>query len=58
MGSARELAKKRMMASVPKTNVVITNPTTLAVALEYDRELINTPQRRAGRGSRGPDAQR
>ena len=34
----RELAKKRMMASVPKADVVITNPTTLAVALEYDRE--------------------
>lgn len=40
----RELAKKRMMASVPKADVVITNPTTLAVALEYDRELMSAPQ--------------
>ncbi len=40
----RELAKKRMMASVPKADVVITNPTTLAVALVYDRELMGAPQ--------------
>ena len=40
----RELAKKRMMADVPKADVVITNPTTLAVALSYDRELMSAPQ--------------
>ena len=40
----RELAKKRMMASVPKADVVITNPTTLAVALMYDREIMAAPQ--------------
>ncbi|GHS89401.1 flagellar biosynthesis protein FlhB [Synergistales bacterium] len=40
----RELAKKRMMSSVPKADVVITNPTTLAVALAYDRELMAAPQ--------------
>ena len=40
----RELAKKRMMASVPKADVVITNPTTLAVALMYDRSVMPAPQ--------------
>ena len=40
----RELAKNRMMADVPKADVVITNPTTLAIALLYDRELMGAPQ--------------
>ena len=40
----RELARKRMMASVPKADVVITNPTTLAVALMYDSEVMAAPQ--------------
>ena len=40
----RELAKRRMMASVPKADVVITNPTTLAVALMYDRDVMAAPQ--------------
>ncbi|MDR2527620.1 MAG: flagellar biosynthesis protein FlhB [Synergistaceae bacterium] len=40
----RELAKKRMMASVPKSDVVITNPTTLAIALIYDRAVMAAPQ--------------
>jgi flagellar biosynthetic protein FlhB len=40
----RELAKKRMMSSVPKADVVITNPTTLAIALMYDRDLMAAPQ--------------
>ena len=40
----RELAKKRMMSSVPKADVVITNPTTLAVALVYEREAMAAPQ--------------
>lgn len=40
----RELAKKRMMADVPKSDVVITNPTFIAVALTYDRELMGAPQ--------------
>jgi flagellar biosynthetic protein FlhB len=40
----RELAKKRMMSSVPKADVVITNPTTLAIALMYDREVMSAPQ--------------
>jgi len=40
----RELAKKRMMSSVPKADVVITNPTHLAVALAYDRGMMAAPQ--------------
>ena len=39
----REMAKKRMMASVPKSDVVITNPTTLAIAIQYDRKLMHAP---------------
>lgn len=40
----RDLARKRMMAEVPKADVIITNPTHLAVALEYKREAMNAPQ--------------
>ncbi|HET7158867.1 MAG TPA: EscU/YscU/HrcU family type III secretion system export apparatus switch protein, partial [Burkholderiales bacterium] len=32
----REAAKKRMMAEVPKADVIVTNPTHYAVALRYD----------------------
>ncbi len=39
----RELARSRMMSSVPKADVVITNPTHIAVALEYDREIMEAP---------------
>lgn len=39
----RELARSRMMSSVPKADVVITNPTHLAVALVYDREAMDAP---------------
>ncbi len=39
----REMARSRMMSSVPKADVVITNPTRLAVALEYDREIMEAP---------------
>ena len=34
----REMAARRMMDDVPKSTVVVTNPTHYAVALEYDRE--------------------
>jgi flagellar biosynthetic protein FlhB len=37
------MARKRMMAAVPKADVVITNPTHLAVALRYDPETMNAP---------------
>ncbi len=39
----REMAKKRMMANVPKADVIITNPTHLAVALQYDQERMIAP---------------
>ncbi len=34
----REMAERRMMAEVPKADVVITNPTHYSVALRYDPE--------------------
>lgn len=39
----REMARKRMMANVPRADVVITNPTHLAVAIQYDQEQMNAP---------------
>ncbi len=35
----RDLSSKRMMASVPKADVIITNPTHIAVAIMYTAEL-------------------
>jgi flagellar biosynthetic protein FlhB len=35
----REMATKRMMADVPKADVVITNPTHIAVVLKYSDDL-------------------
>ncbi|MFN3740626.1 MAG: flagellar biosynthesis protein FlhB [Thermodesulfovibrionales bacterium] len=35
----RELARKRMLQEVPKATVVITNPTHIAVALLYKKEM-------------------
>ncbi len=40
----REAARKRMMANVPKADVVITNPTHLAVALLYDQSHMSAPK--------------
>jgi flagellar biosynthetic protein FlhB len=39
----REMARRRMMEDVPTADVVITNPTRLAVALKYDREKAAAP---------------
>ncbi|MCK9222368.1 MAG: flagellar biosynthesis protein FlhB [Limnochordia bacterium] len=39
----RELATRRMMQMVPKADVVITNPTHIAVALAYDLEQRPAP---------------
>ena len=39
----REMARKRMMQEVPKSDVVVTNPTHIAVALKYDREKAGAP---------------
>jgi flagellar biosynthesis protein FlhB len=40
----REMARRRMLADVPKATVVITNPTHIAVALEYHRERMAAPK--------------
>lgn len=39
----REMMKKRMMAAVPTADVVVTNPTHLAVALKYDIARTSAP---------------
>lgn len=38
-----EIAQRRMMAEVPKADVVITNPTHYAVALRYDQDKGDAP---------------
>lgn len=40
----REAARKRMMASVPTADVVVTNPTHYAVALKYKKDGSGAPQ--------------
>jgi flagellar biosynthesis protein FlhB len=39
-----ERARRRMMAEVPKSDVVITNPTHFAVALKYDQSTMAAPR--------------
>ncbi len=38
-----ERAQKRMMSNVPKSDVVITNPTHFSIALEYDTKRMKAP---------------
>ncbi|HWQ94672.1 MAG TPA: flagellar biosynthesis protein FlhB [Gammaproteobacteria bacterium] len=52
----REMAQRRMMAEVPKADVIITNPTHYAVALRYDQSRMRAP-RLVAKGA-GPIAQR
>lgn len=40
----RELARHRMMAEVPKADVVVTNPTHFSVALRYDANRDGAPR--------------
>jgi flagellar biosynthetic protein FlhB len=40
----RARARQRMMESVPEADVVVTNPTELAVALKYDPETMAAPE--------------
>jgi flagellar biosynthesis protein FlhB len=40
----REMARRRMMAEVPKADVVITNPTHYAVALRYESSEMDAPR--------------
>jgi flagellar biosynthetic protein FlhB len=39
-----QMARKRMMHDVPNADVIITNPTHLAVALKYDALIMNAPK--------------
>jgi flagellar biosynthetic protein FlhB len=39
----RQAARRRMMAAVPKADVVITNPTHIAVALQYEQHKMMAP---------------
>ncbi|NOY88194.1 MAG: flagellar biosynthesis protein FlhB [FCB group bacterium] len=39
----REMARSRMMKAVPLADVVVTNPTHLAVALKYDQAEMKAP---------------
>ncbi|MGE0761703.1 MAG: flagellar biosynthesis protein FlhB [Bdellovibrionales bacterium] len=36
----REVASRRMMEKVPKADVIVTNPTHIAVALKYDETMV------------------
>lgn len=40
----RDIAHKRMMEEVKKADVVVTNPTHIAVAIRYDLEKMNAPK--------------
>ena len=40
----REMTKRRMMAAVPKADLVVVNPTHYAVALMYDEPKMNAPR--------------
>jgi flagellar biosynthetic protein FlhB len=39
----REAARRRMMAEIPKADVIVTNPTHYAVALRYKNETMRAP---------------
>ncbi len=39
----REVSQRRMMQQLPKADVVITNPTHLAAALQYDKTISEAP---------------
>jgi flagellar biosynthetic protein FlhB len=39
----RAMSKRKMLAEVPKADVVVTNPTHIAVALRYDRKTMKAP---------------
>ncbi|MCD7709624.1 MAG: flagellar biosynthesis protein FlhB [Clostridiales bacterium] len=46
----QEVSQQRMMQSVPQADVVITNPTHLAVALQYDPEVAGSAPRVIAKG--------
>jgi flagellar biosynthetic protein FlhB len=38
------IGKRKMLAQVPKADVVVVNPTHIAIALRYDRKTMKAPQ--------------
>jgi hypothetical protein len=38
------MSKRKMLAEVPKADVVVVNPTHIAVALRYDRKTMKAPK--------------
>ena len=40
----REMANKRMMADIPKADVIVTNPTHISIALKYNAEKMISPE--------------
>jgi flagellar biosynthetic protein FlhB len=40
----RSVSKKKMLADVPTADVVVTNPTHLAIALRYHRKTMRAPR--------------
>ena len=40
----REMARNRMMADIPKADVIVTNPTHISIALKYDPETMIAPE--------------
>ncbi|MBI0061239.1 flagellar type III secretion system protein FlhB [Gilliamella sp. M0320] len=38
------MARRRMMKDVPKANVIVTNPTHYAIALQYDEKTMSAPK--------------
>lgn len=39
----KEMVKGRLSSTVPKANVIITNPTELAIAIQYDYDTMEAP---------------
>lgn len=40
----RAISKRKMLADVPKADVVLVNPTHIAIALQYDRKTMKAPK--------------
>jgi flagellar biosynthetic protein FlhB len=38
------MSKRKMLAEVPKADVIVTNPTHIAIALRYDRKTMKAPK--------------
>ena len=40
----RDMATKRMMADIPKADVIVTNPTHISIVIRYDAETMIAPE--------------